>query len=185
MYLPCKRKYVVLADVTFHEDLRFFDALSSSSMPLPKVVLTNMLVSASDLAYDTSHFHTPILSLPPLDITFSPQSSSLSHLPSSKASSSTAPARLVSLQVSSPAPNQSSSPLASPTPRDLHFPIALCKGTQSCTLHPNLVCHSCTPYLIDNVVSYDYLSPKYYAFTLSLVAESIPMSHVDAMMVPH
>lgn len=48
-----------------------------------------------------------------------------------------------------------------------------------------MVCHSGTPHLIAIVVSYDCLSPKYRAFALSLAAESIPKSHMDAMVVPH
>ena len=65
---------------------------------------------------------------------------------------------LSKLKEASPAPIHSSPLSADLVPLDdLHLPIALRKGTRSCTIHP-----------ISKFVSYDRLSPPYHAFALSL-----------------
>jgi hypothetical protein len=56
---------------------------------------------------------------------------------------------------------------------DLDVPIALRKGTRSCTKHP-----------ISNFVSYDSLSPSYRAFVLSVSSVSIPQDWREAYQEP-
>ena len=57
-------------------------------------------------------------------------------------------------------------------PNDRHLPIALRKGTHTCTQHP-----------IYHFVFYDRLSPSFRAFALLVASESILRSHVEAAQV--
>ena len=69
------------------------------------------------------------------------------------------------------------SPSLSTAPRapldDLYLPIPLRKGT-----------HTCTRHIVSHFISYDCLSPSFYAFTLSVTSKSITQSHVEAARVP-
>ena len=55
---------------------------------------------------------------------------------------------------------------------DLHLPIALRKGTRSCTHHP-----------ISHFDSCEHLSTSFRAFALLVASKSIPQSHVEASQV--
>ncbi|KAH9753027.1 protein kinase domain-containing protein [Citrus sinensis] len=59
------------------------------------------------------------------------------------------------------------------TTNDLDVPIALRKGTRSCTLHP-----------ISKYVSYHRLSPSFRAFAANLSVIAIPKSVQDALSIP-
>jgi len=78
---------------------------------------------------------------------------------------------------STTAPVDSSPVPVAPTvpepPSDLDMPIALRKGTRTCTAHP-----------IQNLFSYRHLSPSYTAFVTSLSSVSIPKSLAEALSHP-
>ena len=64
-------------------------------------------------------------------------------------------------------------PHSSDAPDDLDIPIALRKGVKSCTQHP-----------IPNFISYDRLSPRYYAFVTNMSNVEIPKSIREALQKP-
>ena len=59
---------------------------------------------------------------------------------------------------------------------DLNLPIALRKGTRSCTQHPR--------YSIANYVSYHKLLPPFKAFVSNICSVEIPKSVQEALIVP-
>lgn len=64
-------------------------------------------------------------------------------------------------------------PTVPDSPSDLDMPIALRKGTRTCTAHP-----------ISNFLSTRHLSPSYTAFVTSLSSVSIPKSMAEALSHP-
>ncbi|XP_078445042.1 uncharacterized protein LOC144714219 [Wolffia australiana] len=163
VYLPDQRRYLVSADVTFFETTRYFT--TTPSMPTsPPTSSTLTLPSPSS-----------IVPPPLLDVILESPSSCTSPPslgPPAPSVLTPEPDSVEPPGGSSPT-SASSAPLAS-APTDLHLPIALRKGTRSCTLHP-----------ISTYVHYDRLHPTYRAFTLSLTSESIPRTHVEALRSPH
>ena len=71
--------------------------------------------------------------------------------------------------------NLSPLPIVDPSlqTNDLDVPIALRKGTRTCTQHP-----------IQNFISYSKLSPSFLAFTTKLSEEEIPNSIHEALAIP-
>ncbi|XP_078436651.1 uncharacterized protein LOC144707428 [Wolffia australiana] len=163
VYFPDQRRYLVSPDVTFFETIRYFTTTPSVSTPTP----TSSTLTPSS---PSSVAPPPILDV----ILASPSSSPSSpHLGPLAPSVLTQDPDSVEPPGGSSPTSANSAPLAS-APTDLHLPIALRKGTRSCTLHP-----------ISNYVHYDRLHPTYRAFALSLTSESIPRTHVEALRSPH
>ena len=156
MYFLYTCRYMTSADVTFHEESPFFSTLSISPTPVtaspppgfpPLVVIGNPRPSVSPPPLSLSSPSPPVSSIQPV-------SSAPYTDPLSPNSTVTSPSLVVVLQV---------------FPNDLHLPIALRKGT-----------HTCTHHHISHFVSYDRLSPSFRAFTLLVASESIPWPHVEA-----
>ena len=149
VYFPETRRYVTSADVTFHEETPFFSPAMSPPRPSasPPPGFPPLMVVA-DL---------PASSLPPDSPTELSRSAPL-------------------IQESASVPDPPASPTPSPTALtsdDLHLPIALRKGTRTCTQHP-----------ISQFVSYDRLHPTFRSFALTVSSESLPKSYVEALRVP-
>ena len=174
VYLPDQRKYLVSADVTFSEATRYFTSpLSPSTAPPASSPppLSPTFPSPPDPPAPPPVANPPLLEDHPLESTSS-ISTPLRLGPPGPPVLTPAPVSVAPQDGSS----SSSKGLVPPAsaPNDLHLPMALRKGTRSCTLHP-----------ISNFVHYDRLRPTYRAFSLSLTTDSIPRSHVEALRIPH
>ena len=174
VYLLDQRKYLVSVDVTFSEATRYFTSpLSPSTAPPASSPppLSPTFPSPPDPPAPPPVANPPLLEDHPLESTSS-ISTPLRLGPPGPPVLTPAPVSVAPPDGSSSSSKGSVPPASAPN--DLHLPVALCKGTRSCTLHP-----------ISNFVHYDRLHPTYRAFSLSVTTESIPRSHVEALRIPH
>ena len=162
VYFPHTYCYMTSTDVTFHEDSPFFSPPLLSWTPCPHgrwhLLLVAFLPLWSLLILSFNYLSSPLslLSFPspsPLVSLVQPVSSAPDTDPISPNSTAALPSSFV---------------IPQPPPNDLHFPIALRKGT-----------HNPIPHFI----SYDCLSPSFRAFALLVASKSIPWSHVEAAHV--
>ena len=149
VYFPDTHRYMISADVTFHEDSPFFSPPSPSSTPTAASPLPGfpLLVVVAD----------PYPSIPPPPLFLSSPSPPVSSVQPVSSSPDTD-----SLSPNSAATSPSPVVVPQAPPNDLHLPIALRKGTRACTHHP-----------ISHFVSYDRLSPSFRAFSVLVASKSI------------
>ena len=147
VYFLDTRRYMTSADFSFYEDSSFFSPPSLSLILVaafpppgfpPLVVISVPYLSVPPPPLSLSSPSPPFSSVQP--ISFAPDTDPLS--PNSTANS---PSLVIIPQAH---------------PNDLHLPVALRKGTRTCTHHP-----------ISYFVSYDRLSPSFRAFALLVTSE--------------
>jgi transposase InsO family protein len=157
-YSPSLHKHFVSADVTFFEDVPYYSA-EGHNLQDP------LLSSPGHPVDDPETTVSGVPTLPP------------AHPPVTRVyvQRQHHPPMPISPEATSHSPPPSSSPSADPPSQDptLDLPIAVRKGTRTCTSHP-----------LSHFVSYDHLSPSFRAFSVSLSSVVVPKSYQDALSHP-